>query len=67
MSDPVMIAPGFVLYPGVREGFLVGCLRCKGMTFFPWLSGAPDRVPAFLETHPLWCPAVIEEFLSSLH
>lgn len=56
----------YTLYPGNRDGYLVSCNRCRSMNFFPWMPSDPARLPAWLNMHDLWCPAVLDAALLRL-
>lgn len=58
--------PNYVVAQGVHNGWVVLCLRCKGITYFPNNVYLTDRIAAWEAGHDLWCPVVIEMALALL-
>lgn len=56
--------PNYVLQQGVYEGYVLLCLRCKGITYFPNNVYLEQRLIEWCQSHDLWCSAVIEEALT---
>jgi hypothetical protein len=56
--------PSYEVAEGVYGGYVVLCLRCKGMTYIPNCVFQWDRVNQHMIDHNQWCPAYIDMALA---